>query len=44
VLTHAVGSTRVVGKTDRGRTIACRVWAGNINGVTAATSKGVLVR
>jgi len=23
--------------------IACRVWAGNINGVTAATSKSVLV-
>jgi hypothetical protein len=44
VLTHAVGSTRLVTKADRGRTIACRVWAGNINGVSAATSKPVLVR
>ena len=44
VLTHAVGSTRVLAKADRGRTIACRVWAGNINGATAATSKRVLVR
>lgn len=44
VLTHSVGSTRVATKADRGRTIACRVWAGNINGVTAATSRSVLVR
>ena len=44
VLTHAVGSTRVVAKADRARAISCRVWAGNINGVTAATSKAVLVR
>jgi hypothetical protein len=44
VLTHSVGSTRVATKADRGRTIACRVWAGNINGVAAATSKSVLVR
>jgi len=44
VLTHSVGSARVATKADRGRTIACRVWAGNINGVTAATSKSVLVR
>ena len=29
---------------DRARTISCRVWAGNINGLTAATSKAVLVR
>ena len=44
VLTHAVGSTRVLATADRGRTIACRVWAGNISGATAATSKPVLVR
>ena len=44
VLTHAVGSTRVVAKADRARAVSCRVWAGNINGVTAATSKAVLVR
>ena len=43
VLTHAVGATRLVTRADRGRMIACRVWAGNINGVTAATSKSVLV-
>ena len=28
VLTHAVGSTHVIGRSDRGRTISCRVWAG----------------
>ena len=43
VLTHASGPTRVLGKTDRGRTISCRVWAGNLSGATAATSKPVLV-
>jgi len=44
VLTHAVAATRMLGKTDRGRAIACRIWAGNISGATAATSKPVLVR
>jgi hypothetical protein len=44
VLTHAVGNTRVVAKADRARALSCRVWAGNINGVAAATSKAVLVR
>jgi hypothetical protein len=44
VLTHAVGSTRVLAKADRGRTIACRVWAGNASGANAATSKYVRVR
>ena len=44
VLTHAVGRTRVLAKADRGRTIACRIWAGNISGATAATSQPVLVR
>ena len=44
VLTHAVGGTRALGKADRGRTIACRVWAGNASGAAAATSKPVLVR
>jgi len=44
VLTHAVAATRMLGKTDRGRAIACRIWAGNISGASAATSKPVLVR
>jgi hypothetical protein len=44
VLTHAVGNTHVVGRADRGHTVACRVWAGNAGGATAATSKSVLVR
>jgi hypothetical protein len=44
VLTHAVGSTHVLGRSDRGRTIACRVWAGNASGATAATSNPVRVR
>jgi hypothetical protein len=44
VLTHAVGSTRVLTRSDRGRTIACRVWAGNASGATAATSKSFRVR
>jgi hypothetical protein len=44
VITHAVGSTRVLAKPDRGRTIACRVWAGNASGANAATSKSVRVR
>lgn len=44
VLTHAVGSTRALGKTDRGRSISCRVWAGNLSGATAATSKPIVVR
>ena len=44
VLTHAVGSTRVLTRSDRGRTIACRVWAGNANGATAATSRSIRVR
>jgi hypothetical protein len=44
VLTHAVGATRVLAKADRGRPIACKVWAGNLSGATAATSKPVVVR
>jgi len=44
VLTHAVGSTRVLTRSDRGHTIACRVWAGNRSGATAATSKSLRVR
>ena len=44
VLTHAVGRTRVLAKADRGRTIACRVWAGNASGAAAATSKPIRVR
>lgn len=44
VLTHAVGATRVLAKADRGRQIACKVWAGNLSGATAATSKPVVAR
>jgi len=44
VLTHAVGNTRVLTRADRGHTVACRVWAGNIVGITAATSNAVVVR
>jgi hypothetical protein len=44
VLTHAVGSTRVLRRSDRGRTVACRVWAGNASGAIAATSKPLRVR
>jgi hypothetical protein len=44
VITHAVGSSHLLGRADRGRTVACRVWAGNASGATAATSKPVLVR
>ena len=44
VLTHAVGSTHVLTRADRGRTIACRVWAGNASGATAATSRSFRVR
>jgi hypothetical protein len=44
VLTHAVGNIRVLTRSDRGRAIACRVWAGNASGASAATSKSVRVR
>jgi hypothetical protein len=37
VLTHAVGSTRLLTRSDRGHAIACRVWAGNASGAAAAT-------
>jgi len=43
VLTHAVGATRVLARSDRTHTISCRVWAGNLSGATAATSKPVVV-
>ena len=44
VLTHAAGNTRILGRSDRSHLIACRVWAGNASGATAATSKPVRVR
>ena len=44
VLAHAVGSSRRLVAADRGRTTACRVWAGNAGGATRATSKAVRVR
>jgi hypothetical protein len=44
VLAGLHGSSRLLGPADRGRTVACRVWAGNATGVTQATSKPVRVR
>jgi hypothetical protein len=44
VLAHTVGSARRLGARDRGRTTACRVWAGNAGGATQATSKALRVR
>jgi hypothetical protein len=44
VLVGAGGNTRRLGRADRGRNVACRVWAGNVSGASAATSKSVRVR
>ena len=44
VLAHAVGRSRRLVARDRGRTTACRVWAGNARGATQATSEAVRVR
>ena len=44
VLTHAVGSSRVLDARRPRPLVACRVWAGNASGATAATSKSVRVR
>jgi hypothetical protein len=35
--------TKVVRKADRGRSLACRVWAANTSGATSATSRAVVV-
>jgi hypothetical protein len=39
-----VTATRRLRAADRGRSVACRVWAANAAGSTAATSRPVLVR
>ncbi len=44
VLAGDVVSTRRLGAADRGRLVACRVWAGNAGGATSATSAAVRVR
>jgi hypothetical protein len=44
VLAHTAGNSRRLGARDRGRTTACRVWAGNAGGATQATSKALRVR
>jgi hypothetical protein len=44
VLAGAIGVSRRLGRSDAGRSVACRVWAGNAQGAAAATSKAVQVR
>jgi hypothetical protein len=38
------GRSRQLGTADRGRLVACRVWAANAKGATQATSKALRVR
>jgi len=44
VIPSVLGSTRRLSSVDRGRLVACRVWAGNASGAAQATSKARLVR
>lgn len=44
LIAGAVGPERQLRAADRGRLVACRVWAANANGVARATSKARLVR
>jgi hypothetical protein len=44
VLAGVIGNSRRLGRADVGRSVSCRVWAGNANGATAATSKAVQIR
>jgi hypothetical protein len=44
VMAGALGGSRRLSASDRGRLVACRVWAGNASGATQATSKALLVR
>jgi hypothetical protein len=44
VIPGVFGSSRRLVAADRGRRVACRVWAGNVAGVARATSRGRLVR
>ena len=44
VLAGVIGNSRRLGRADAGRSVSCRVWAGNANGATAATSKAVQIR
>ena len=43
VLAGHVASSRRLGAADRGRLVACRVWAGNAGGATPATSAAARV-
>lgn len=44
VIAGALSSRRRLPSADRGRLVACRVWAGNASGAVPSTSKAVLVR
>jgi hypothetical protein len=44
VLPGSIGRTRRLERADRGRDVACRVWAANAAGAAAATSRAVRVR
>ena len=44
VLAGLVGNSRRLGRADAGRSVACRVWAGNARGAAAATSRAIQVR
>jgi len=44
VIARLHGSSKRLGAADRGRLVACRVWAGNSKGATQATSKALRVR
>jgi hypothetical protein len=44
VLAGQVASSRRLGDADRGRLVACRVWAGNAGGAASATSAALRVR
>ncbi len=43
-IARVIGNSRRLGRADAGRSVSCRVWAGNANGATAATSKAVQIR
>jgi hypothetical protein len=44
VIARLHGSSKRLGVADRGRLVACRVWAGNSRGATQATSEVLRVR
>jgi hypothetical protein len=44
VLRGSVARARRLERADRGRDVACRVWAANTAGAAAATSRAVQIR